>query len=144
MEKSGKGLAAREAEATARPFDLGPRFILFLLIGGLNTAFGYAAFALLYHLGLHYAVAAALSTIAGILFNFQTTGRIVFKNGDPTLLFRFLAVYAVIYLLNVGALRLAEGNGLGVIPVQAFLLLPTAALSFVLQRRFVFASEVAQ
>jgi putative flippase GtrA len=143
VKRSGTGPVAGEAEATARPFVLVPRFVLFLLVGGLNTAFGYGAFALLYRLGLHYALAAALSTIAGVLFNFQTTGRIVFKNGDRSLLVRFVAVYVMTYFVNVGALRLAEGSHLGIVMTQAFLLLPMAALSYVLQRRFVFGREVA-
>lgn len=142
MESSTTRRAPRDAGETARPFELGPRFLLFLLVGGLNTAFGYGAFALLYALGLHYAAAAALSTIAGILFNFQTTGRIVFGSRDPALLFRFVAVYAITYVVNVGLLRLTEGGPLGIVAIQAILLLPMAALSFVLQRRLVFASGV--
>lgn len=44
-------------------------FVKFILVGILNTAFGYGAFALLMYTGLHYSAAVVLSTIAGILFN---------------------------------------------------------------------------
>lgn len=133
--------AAREAE---RRFELGGRFLVFLLVGALNTAFGYGAFAALVLLGLHYSVAAFLSTVAGVLFNFQTTGRIVFKSRDPSLLHRFVAVYAVTYFVNVGALHLLQASRVGVLLVQAFLLLPMTALSYLLQQRFVFGREGAE
>ena len=54
-------------------------FVKFVLVGILNTAFGYLVFALLLFLGLHYTLAVILSTIAGVLFNFKTTGTLVFK-----------------------------------------------------------------
>ncbi len=120
-----------------------PRFARYLVVGGVNTAFGYTTFAVLLRLGLHYAVAALLSTILGVLFNFQTIGRLVFGSRDPSLVFRFVGVYAATYLLNVGALRLLAGGPLDVLGTQALLVVPLAGISFVLHRRFVFGAEVA-
>jgi putative flippase GtrA len=57
---------------------LATSFVRFLAVGVLNTAFGYAFFALLVWAGLWYPAAAAASTIGGIVFNFNTTGRLVF------------------------------------------------------------------
>lgn len=112
-------------------------------MGAVNTAFGYGTFAVLLLLGLHYALAALLSTALGVLFNFQTIGRVVFGSRDPTLLLRFVAVYGATYLLNVGVLRLLEASRVHVLVVQALLVLPLAWVSFALHRRFVFAREVA-
>ena len=114
----------------------------FLLVGALNTAFGYALFAVFVLAGLHYGLAAALGTILGVLFNFQTIGRLVFESRDRSLLLRFAAVYAVTYLLNVGILRALEGTGVHVLVVQAVLVLPMAVVAFALHRRFVFRREV--
>ena len=72
------------------------QFFLFLVVGGINTILGYAVFALLIYLGLHYALAVIIGTIVGILFNFKTTGGIVFKSKDNRLIFKFFAVYGII------------------------------------------------
>jgi hypothetical protein len=54
-----------------------------------------------------------------------------------------VAVYGITYLLNVGALRVLLESGLDVLAVQALLVLPLAAVSFLLNQRFVFEREVA-
>lgn len=83
-------------------------FVKFILVGILNTAFGYGAFALLIYTGLHYSAAVVLSTIAGILFNFKTTGVLVFKNKDNSLIFKFIAVYTLVCITGIIILRLAQ------------------------------------
>ena len=118
------------------------QFVRFLLVGALNTAFGYGVFALFILVGLHYGIAAALGTILGVLFNFQTIGRIVFESRDRGLLARFAAVYAITYVVNVAALRALEATRVHVLIVQAALVLPMAALAFALHRRFVFRREM--
>jgi putative flippase GtrA len=119
------------------------QFVTYLFVGGVNTAVGYGLFAVFLFAGLHYSVAALCSTVLGVLFNFQTIGRIVFGSRDPSLVFRFVAVYVVVYLMNVVALRVLEANRAGVLAVQAVLVLPLAALSFVLHRRFVFRRKAS-
>jgi len=115
-----------------------PRFLRFLAVGALNTVFGYSVFAALILLGIHYAVAAFVSTVAGVLFNFKTTGSFVFANRENRLLFRFVAVYALTYVVGVGLLRWSEGYGIPVLLAAAVFTLPMAAFSFTLQRIFVF------
>lgn len=77
------------------------QFITFLIIGVVNTFFGYSIFSLFIYLGLHYIAAAFLATCCGILFNFNTTGKIVFKNANHELIYRFVGVYAMLYIINV-------------------------------------------
>lgn len=117
------------------------RFFSFLLVGGLNTAFGYGIFVLLTVLGLAYPLALLTSTVAGVMFNFKTTGGIVFSNRDNRKLFKFIAVYVVVYLVNVLALKVLMSFQLGVYQASALLVLPMAALSFTLNKRFVFVEE---
>ncbi len=114
------------------------RFVRFLLVGGLNTAFGYGVFALLVLAGVHYAVAAFFSTVLGVLFNFRTTGRLVFGSRDDRLLFRFVLVYAITYFVGVGSLRVAKGAGVPVLLAAAVLQLPMSFFTFGLQRAIVF------
>lgn len=116
------------------------QILRFFVVGGVNTAFGYGVFALLIWIGLPKELAAFLSTICGILFNFKTTGTIVFKNRDNRLIFRFFAVYGVTYLLNIGLLDVFENFGIGPYIAGAIIILPVSLLGFFLNKRFVFNS----
>ncbi len=113
-------------------------FLRFLLVGGLNASFGYGVFALFILLGIHYAIAAFLGTVLGILFNFKTTGTLVFRSHDNTLIAKFFAVYGVTYVIGVLLLKAFKALGVHVLVTAAMTLLPMAALSFLLMRRFVF------
>jgi len=113
-------------------------FLRFLVVGGINTLFSFAIYALFILLGLHYVLAALLATICGILFNFNTTGRIVFKNKDNRLLLRFFGVYTFTYFINIGLLKLLDMAGVGSLVSGAIIVLPMAVISFLLMRRFVF------
>jgi len=53
-------------------------FARFVLVGVLNTLFSYFLYGSLILIGLNYKYAVLLATILGVLFNFQTTGRLVF------------------------------------------------------------------
>lgn len=115
-------------------------FLRFLLVGGVNTVFGYSVFALFIILGFPYVLAALLSQICGILFNFKTTSTIVFKNRENRLICRFFGVYLFTYLLNIGLLKLFDMAGVGSLIAQAIIVLPMAVVSFLLLRKFVFSS----
>ena len=114
------------------------RLFRFILVSGLNTAFGYGLFALLYYMGLPYSLALLLATILGVLFNFKTTGVIVFKNKNNLLVFRFFAVYGITYLGNLGGLALLVYFGVDVYIGQAVLLIPSGLFAFMLNKLFVF------
>ncbi len=115
------------------------QFIKFLFVGGINTAFGYGVFALFTFLNFHYVISTLLATILGILFNFKTTGCIVFKNNNNRLIFRFVAVYGVIYGFSVLSLKLLLILGLENLYINyLILLLPNALLSFYLMKKVVF------
>jgi len=118
------------------------RFIKFLVVGVLNTAFGYSLFAFFLFIGLHYVLASLLGTIIGILFNFKTTGRLVFDSSDNTLISRFFGVYTFIYIFNIIMLRLFEINGFVDMYINGLILLiPSAVVSFVLNKNFVFTES---
>ncbi len=114
-------------------------FIRFLLVGALNTAFGYGVFALLLWLGPHYAVASAIATVLGVLFNFQSTGRLVFDNVNAGFFLAFIQVYVLGYIVNLGFLWVMTRHvGLSAYAAGALLVLPMAMVTFFLQRKFVF------
>ena len=114
------------------------KFVRFLLVGVINTLFGYSVFALLFRLGLDYRYSLLIATICGVLFNFKTIGAIVFKDQNNRLLTRFIGVYLVIYLLNAESLRIVKMLGINILVAQAILVLPLAIVSYFLNKTFVF------
>ena len=116
------------------------RFTRFLIVGGINTLFGYGVFVSLIYIGLHYSLAALLGTILGILFNFQTVGRLVFNGYRHDLFFKFMAVYGMTYLLNVAGLYFFNVAGVSNYLAGAILILPVAFIAFFLNKTFVFSS----
>ena len=112
-------------------------FYKYLLIGGVNTVFGYCVFAFLLFFGIHYSLAVLVATILGILFNFKTYGRFVFNNHSWNLLGRFVFVYTNIYLVNITLLLVFDLfvsnlyiSGAMTTPVIAY-------LGYILNKRYV-------
>lgn len=114
------------------------QFVRFLLVGALNTLFGYGCFALFLHFGLHYSVALALATVLGVLFNFKSTGALVFNSRDNRLILRFIASYVVVYCVNLAGIKVFVQGGLTPQLAGALMLLPMAVLAFLLNKKYVF------
>lgn len=109
------------------------RFVKFLFVGVLNTAFGFAVYAVLLRLaGLPWQWALALSYVLGILWNFATHGRIVFGTTGLARLPAYVGAYVVLFFLNRWALQGAIAAGLSDLWAQALLVLPMAMVAFVL------------
>lgn len=119
------------------------RFIHFLLVGGLNTVFGFAVYALLIRFGLHYALAVLAATLLGVVFNFFTTGRLVFKSRSNRLFGRFSIVYTIVYTVNIGLIRLFHTFGLNDYYAGALAIPFIAVLGFLLNKVFVFTTMAA-
>lgn len=116
-----------------------PEFNRFILVGVLNTCFGYLLFSVFIYVGFFYPVAALLSTILAVLFNYKTIGALVFNSAEKNKLLPFVFVYVLIYILNVAGLWVAELYGLeNKYIAAAMLLAPLAVVSFVLNKKFVF------
>lgn len=113
-------------------------FVRFILVGLLNSAFGYGCFAAFLYFGLHYSVALLLATVVGVLFNFKSTGALVFGSHNNRLIFRFVGCYAIVYLANIAGIKVFSSQGLAPYIGGAILIVPMAALAFVLNKRFVF------
>ena len=119
------------------------RFARFLGAGLLNTGFGYAAYAALVWSGLSALAALLLATVAGVVFNFFTFGRLVFTRGNGSRAFpKFLAAYAATYSFNAALLHLAtDAAGLNAYLAQALCIPPTVVLTWLLLNRWVFRSD---
>jgi putative flippase GtrA len=113
-------------------------FFRFLVVGALNTAVGYGLFAVLILFHVDYKIAILLATVLGALFNFKSTGPIVFNNRKNNLIFKFGFVYGIVYLVNLYTVDVFVGKGLPVLLSQAFALPLVVVLSFFLQKTIVF------
>lgn len=84
---------------------LDPRFVKFLIVGLINTIFGYSVYAFLIYINLSYLTALSLATLLGIIFNFFTFGRGVFSSqGNWWIFVKFIIAYTVVYVVNALAL----------------------------------------
>ncbi len=116
------------------------RFLLFILVGVGNTMFGYGIFALFIFMGMHYVLAVLLSTILGVLFNFKSTGGIVFKSHDNRLIFRFFFVYSIIMIINMILLKLSIKLAFNMYLASFVITIPMAFVSYFLQKNLVFSN----
>ena len=114
------------------------QFLRFLLVGGINTIFGYLIYSMLILLRLHYSLASLLGTILGVIFNYFTTGRIVFHHRDARLMIKFFGVYGISYLVNLFFLIIFDKLQVNMLIAGAILILPIALLSYFLNKTFVF------
>ncbi|MBW9069463.1 GtrA family protein [Agrobacterium pusense] len=123
----------------AKPYQFDIRIVKFLIVGVINTIFGYTIYVASLWIGLHYTAAVAASTILGTLFNFKSIGAFVFESRNNALLLRFIAVYLFLYLLNISGVSLLVHFDVPAWFAGLLLLLPLAILSFLLNRRYVFS-----
>ncbi len=118
------------------------KFVKFLFVGFINTVFSYIIYAAIVTILGSPTISLLISYIIGILFNFQTTGRIVFKNKDNSLLFKFISCYLLTFVINGSFLKFLTGSmGVDKYLSQAILVFPVAMLSFLLLKNFVFKEE---
>jgi putative flippase GtrA len=122
-------------------FNTTPRQVRFILVGGLNTVFGYLVFAGLTRLGWRDVAAVPAATAAAVAFNFMTYGKLVFESMERRNLPRFVLGYAALYACNVAGLRALARMGVGAYVAQAALVVPLAVLSYVINGRWVFRAK---
>ncbi len=114
------------------------QFVRFLLTGVVNTLFSYCVFSLLLFIGVGAFSALLIASGSGILFNFQTIGRLVFRRHDTRMIFRFVGVYVVVFVFNWLALKALMDLGVSGYLAQAALVPLVAVMSFLGHKFFVF------
>ena len=116
-------------------------FARFLLVGVLNTGFSYAVYAVLLYAGMVYYAANFGAMVAGVGFSFLTQGRLVFRNRDARLIFRFAAGWVVIYGINIGVIALLlRWTDVNAYAAGALALLPITLISYFVQKFLVFGN----
>lgn len=115
------------------------RLFRFFVIGAVNTLFSYLIYAGAILIGMHYTLATLISTVLGIIFNFFTTGKVVFRSLEGRRFFLFMLVYAVTYVVNILLLRLlVDVIHINKLIAGALVTPPVALLSYYLNARWTF------
>lgn len=114
------------------------QFATFMMVGGLNTLFGYSCYVFFVFIGLSYAMAVLLSTSLGVLFNYKTTGKLVFGNTSNKFFLKFLSSYGIVYCLNIALIKIMSVFTDNLYLAGLASLLPAAMLAFVLNKYVVF------
>jgi len=115
------------------------RLFRFFVIVAVNTLFSYLIYAGAILIGMHYTLATLISTVLGIIFNFFTTGKVVFRSLEGRRFFLFMLVYAVTYVVNILLLRLlVDVIHINKLIAGALVTLPVALLSYYLNARWTF------
>jgi putative flippase GtrA len=118
---------------------LARRPIRFLLVGAINTGFGFLAYSAALLAGASVALALGLSVIAGIGFNFLTTGTLVFRTSSLRSFLPFVLAYGAIYLVNLGTLAVIRHWLASPFLSQLIATAPVAVFSYWLLSSFVFS-----
>lgn len=116
-------------------------FVKFVLVGVANTAFGYALFALFYLLLGSHQLAITLATVCGAVFNFHSTGRLVFRSRSRSALLPFVAGCAAVWLLNILLLEGLTALAISPLAGQTLALPLLVLLSYAINRYLVFGTH---
>lgn len=117
--------------------------LIFLLIGGLNTVFGYSIYAFFIYINVNYRSAILISTILGVIFNFFTY-RFFYSHKHLSLyLFaKFLISYSLVYFVNLKLLEFLNVTLKSDMYASQLLCLPLClCLNWILLKYFVYRKD---
>lgn len=111
------------------------RFLRFVAVGILNTGFGYAVYFVLLWSGLSPQVALVIAFCVGVMWNYMTTARLVFRVSGLRRVPAYLGAYLGVYTANALSLEFALSRGADPFVAQAILTPFFAVMSFLLLSR---------
>lgn len=101
----------------------------FLLVGAVNTLFGYLVFSLFIWMRQPVSLSVLMANLFGVVFNFVTYGKGAFGSFSWARMPRFAVVYGINYCGNVIGLNALRAHGvspyvaqLGILPFSALFL----------------------
>lgn len=114
------------------------RIFRFLVAGGLNTLFGLVVYTVLALTKLPTWAVLVATNAVGVVFNFITTGGLVFRDLGLARIPRFILCYAGVvltYWLLIDRLSPLAGGRIGAMMI---VILPMTVATYFVQSRFVF------
>lgn len=116
----------------------------FGIVGVMNTIIGYGTYYILVKLNLYYLVASILSTVVGVINSYFWNKYWTFnsKKKSKSEAVRFVTVYVVQFLLNLGLLRvMVEFMNIGKEVAGFYALLIVTGVSFLGHKFFSFRKD---
>ena len=89
-------------------------------------------------MGLHYSIAIFFATLVGILFNFVTYSNLVFGKRDQRLIWRFIAIYGVLFVVNITVVFFFLSLFHNVYVANALAMVFNTVLGFYFNKRYVY------
>jgi putative flippase GtrA len=114
------------------------RTVRFLLVGILNSAFGFLVFSAVVWAEQGTIVALLAGNVAGLVFNFFSTGGLVFRTLALHRLPKFVTCYVSMLIVNYALLEISANLLDSQIIAQAILTLPMAGLSYAVMTLWVY------
>ena len=115
--------------------------VRFLFVGILNSLFGYFVYAVTLYFSDQLTISLLVATVVGVLFNYKSTGSLVFRHNGESRLLKFVVVYSVIFVGNASLLYFLVSAGWDKYLSQLFLTPVAAIFSFFLFKSFVFVDH---
>jgi len=115
--------------------------IRFVIVGVINTIVGYGSYVIFVYLGIYYLIANILSYVVGTINSYIWNKYFTFKSKKRSFpeLLRFIFVYVVQLLVNMGLLKLlVERFGMNKMIAGIPTLLVTTLISFFGHKYFSF------
>lgn len=110
----------------------------YLLVGSANTLASYAIYAFLIFNEFSFQFANLITLVIGILVSFKTQSQFVFRMKDNWRLLRFIASWALIYVIITAIIGKFINLGINAYWAGVLALPFSVILSFILQKYFVF------
>lgn len=114
------------------------RSVRFLLVGGINTLLGFGLYVIFLFLGLSYEFAYLFGLVVSVIFGFFAQSCFVFGIRNKYLILRFVLAWILMYFLNVFATEQLILSGFSAYDSGAIIVMPGAAISYLLQKLYVF------
>lgn len=112
--------------------------IKYILVGILNTFFGYIVYSAFILFGFNYGFSATIAYLIGVIFNFKSYGTLVFKNNNNQLIIKFIISYFLLYIIYVGAIKIFIILNFHELISGAISTIITAFISYFSNKYFVF------
>ena len=116
-------------------------YIKYISVGIINTIFGVTAYLFFLKILNNYFFAITLSTFVGVLFNYVTYSKGVFKSSSNKSFIRFILNYACMYVLCLALIYFFSTKGLDADVAGAISIIIISAINFFILKAIVYAKH---
>lgn len=113
----------------------------FICVGILNTMVGYGLYAFFLSVHIHYFLALFFATCLGVIFNFVTIGKIVFKRKNLRKFFKFSLMYIILYFFGLILINLFNKLNMNLYFSGFFSIILLSILSFFGNKFIIFKNK---